>query len=278
MAATSVSGAASQSASSRAPMRRDRAVEHAQQRAFAAAVADRARDFQAAARGRVDLQPLARRVRQQPIDVRERRLLRFGQIVEHRAGGAQRGGVASLRRRSRSLRASACRNAWPATSIAAVRPNVQAGPARDRRAARSKLGRQRSPTSSLTSSSAGSNAGELIGQLAAETRPRRTGRSRGRPRQCRRGRRFALAVGMRDRGQEVARLRVEQGIVGERAGRDDPRHFALAPAPWPACGSSTCSQIAARCPAAMSLRQVRFELMIAESRPSAPGSRPCRGW
>ena len=40
--------------------RRDRAIEHGQQRAFAAAVADRARDFQAAAAGLVDLQRLAR--------------------------------------------------------------------------------------------------------------------------------------------------------------------------------------------------------------------------
>ena len=89
IAATSVSGLASQSASSRAPIGVTVRSIDAQQRALAAAVADRARDLQAAARGLVDLQRLAAAIRHQPVDVVERRLLRLAQIVEHRAGGPQ---------------------------------------------------------------------------------------------------------------------------------------------------------------------------------------------
>ena len=73
--------------------RRDRAVHHAQQRAVAAAVADRRGQFKAAPRGGVDGKPLVGRVGQQPVDVGERGLLRLREVIEHGPGGAQRGGV-----------------------------------------------------------------------------------------------------------------------------------------------------------------------------------------
>ena len=76
---------------------RHRAVEHSEQRAFAFAVAERGDQFQAAARRWIDRQPFVGRIRQKLIDVSERRLLRFGQIVEHRAGGSQRGRIRGVR-------------------------------------------------------------------------------------------------------------------------------------------------------------------------------------
>ena len=72
------------------------------------------------------------------------------------------------------------------------------------------------------------NAGELIGHLFRRKRggmepagrnidPGDAGRHR-----------FCFVAGrLRDCSQEVAGLRIEQRIIGERAGRDDPRHFAL---------------------------------------------------
>ena len=73
------------------------------------------------------------------------------------------------------------------------------------------------------------DAGEFVGELRrGEAWRRRSGRWRGRPR---RGRRLEspllLRAGWAIGGEEVARARVEQRVVGERAGRDDAGHFAL---------------------------------------------------
>ena len=97
----------------------------------------------------------------------------------------------------------------------------------------------------------------------AETRPRRTGRSKRRPR--RRPRCGAALLrspaGSDDRGQEIARLRVEQRIVGQRAGRDDPRHLAL----HQPLGQLRVFDLLANRGAVAGrddLRQVRIELMV----------------
>ena len=70
--------------------RGDRAVEHGQERALAAALADRPRQFQAAPARLVDLQRAGGAVGDQPVDVCQRALLRLGEVVEDRPGRADR--------------------------------------------------------------------------------------------------------------------------------------------------------------------------------------------
>ncbi len=73
----------------------DRAVEHSEQRAFPPAVAQGGDQFQAAARGGVNRQPIARRIRHELVDMGERSFLGLLQIIEHRAGSAQCGNIGS---------------------------------------------------------------------------------------------------------------------------------------------------------------------------------------
>ena len=75
--------------------RSDGAIDRAEERTFAAAVADRFGDLQAAARGGIDREAVVGRIGREAIDVGERRLLRFAQVIEDRAGGAERGGIGS---------------------------------------------------------------------------------------------------------------------------------------------------------------------------------------
>ena len=91
--------------------RRDRAVEHRQQRALAAALADRARDLQAAAARFVDLQRARAAVGHQPVDVLQRGLLRFVQVVDDGAGGAEGLVVGRLVGEAEAFQRGACRNA-----------------------------------------------------------------------------------------------------------------------------------------------------------------------
>ena len=90
--------------------------------------------------------------------------------------------------------------------------------------------------------------------------------------------RVGFAAGrMRDRGQEIARLRVEQRIVGERAGRDDPRHLAL----HESLGLLRVFDLLANRGAVAGgddLGQVRIELMVREAGHRHRVRRPCRGW
>ena len=90
MAGASTSGLASQSASSREPMAVAVLSKHRQQRALAAALADGAGNLQAAAARLVDLQRARGAVGDQPVDVLQRGLLRFGQVIQHGAGGRDR--------------------------------------------------------------------------------------------------------------------------------------------------------------------------------------------
>ena len=99
---TSVSGLASQSASSREPIAVTVRSSTASSEPSRRPSRMRAGDLQAAAAGLVDLQRAGGAVGQQPVDVRERALLRLGQIIEDRAGGADRLGVGRRRRRSRN--------------------------------------------------------------------------------------------------------------------------------------------------------------------------------
>ena len=105
-----------------------RAIEHGQQRAFAAAVADRAGDFQAAAGRFVDFQRLSGAIGDQPIDMRQRAF--FASRSDNRESRRRRRMPGRRpRRRSRSLPGSACRNVWPAIAPAAVWPKAQAAAA-----------------------------------------------------------------------------------------------------------------------------------------------------
>ncbi len=73
-----------------------RAVQDRQQRSIAPAFAQCLGDLQAAARRFVDFQSRASVIRQEPIEMCQRGLLCFGEIIENGAGGSQRRGIESF--------------------------------------------------------------------------------------------------------------------------------------------------------------------------------------
>ena len=89
----------------------DGAVQHGQQRAVAAALADGPRDLQAAAAGFVDLQGRGAAIGLQAIDVLQRGLLRLVEIIDHARPRPAGPGRRPDRCRSRSLPGYSCESA-----------------------------------------------------------------------------------------------------------------------------------------------------------------------
>ena len=249
---------------------RDRAVQHGQQRALAAALADGAGDFQAAAAGLVDLQRAGGAVGHQPVDMRQRGLLRFVQIIEHGAGGADRLVVGRAVARSRSLPGPPCRSAWPASAAAVSSEKAQAG--RRVTIIRSSSCRGSGAASSASRHSAGAMRASWSANCAGgKTGGHEPARGQLDPGQPSRLARRATAA------RKVARARIQQGVVGDGAGRDDPRHLAL---DQPLGQLGVFDLLADGGPQAGGdqLAQVAFQLMVGKAGHGDGVGALCRGW
>ena len=196
--------------------RRDRAIEHGQQRTLAAAVADRAGQLQAAAARFVDLHRRADAIRHQPVDVFQRTLLRFREIVEHGPGGADRLIVSHGRVEAKAVEPSHSKMLGQrlAGGVGGKRP---VGP----------LGRHH-PLAEIRRQRLGRLAHQALGRgdashLVQQFASREAGRHETAGRQLHPSQPDRIAGG--DGGQIVALARIEQGVVGHRAGADHAGDF-----------------------------------------------------
>ncbi len=199
-------------------------VDHGQQRAFAASVAERPGDFQAAASRFVDLQELAYSVGNQPVEVVEGRALRFQQVVQDGARGAHGGGVSG--RESESFQAVGFKELGQA-GLGRLMGKRPGGTTCDHAVARQVVRQRRCLFGQQAFT--GTDPHQLVAQLA-------NGKHGGEEPAC--GKvgpgqsRFRLALfrpghTVGDGGQEVALARIEQCVVGQRARRDDAGDLAF---------------------------------------------------
>ena len=238
--------------------RRHGAVEDRQQRALAVAVAQRARQFQAAARHLVEQAgSWSWRIRPQPPQVAEARLERLLQVEQQRAGGDEAGLVVV------EAEAGQRGDAEVLAQGGAGRGRVE-GPVGPRRSASSAergpqaLVQLRPGRARRARHSAGASAAQFVGEpvrrhVGGPERARWTARPR--PGRSVRGRRRPTAARwLAGRGSSRSSSVTVPGVTTRVTSR---RTSPLARA-----GSSTWSQMATRWPAWSSLREVVFECVV----------------
>ena len=188
--------------------------------------------------------------------MRERAFLRLGQIVQHGPGGADRLGVGRGVAETEAFQAGRAEMLGQHSAGPSAGEKAQAG-RRVTIICSSSCAGQRRPPRRQQAFGRG-DPRQLVGRVAGrETGRQEAARRKLDPRQPHR-------VARRHGRQEIALARIQQGIVGDGAGRDDPRHLA-ADQPFGQLGVFDLFADGRPHPGGDQLAQVAFQLVIGKA-------------